>query len=510
MHCPECGHANLDTSDFCGECGTALAASRDVPVRATQSDVPSVEASDGMPPPGTTTAPAIDANAPPPAAAPQYHPAASPPESTAAAVATTPVPPPSPPCPRCGSEALPTSHFCGECGEPLARSEAVANLEGIAEVLVVELGDGVDAPAATLPPPAAAMPPTPSVSDFAPTSPVTPKRRWRRRPRPTRGGTGGGRGKWGWIIAAVVGVLAVAVIVMLPPLGGNSSSQGGGPSGQYGGGDHVTGGSSQIGLPSAQEMAKVYVMNGLPQAFTTAALKSMLPNVVSQSLDVEQIGPTSKFGYSNDGLYRAADQCGVGVGRFRQGLQQMLTDQGYRDAVTLELIRTATTSQQWGGQPGQQPARDQAARGPQPSPSSDPTQADWDGWAAMLGLDRYSDSDRRTLEVIVNGSLRARGQAGLYKGMQELEAFIGAVNSLPKAYVDRTQLAKILYWRATGAKSFEQASLAIHDLVKAATWQTYNDPNDVWAGTDGDPKANEQRRQLDVMARQALMSLFGQ
>lgn len=186
MFCPECGHENRETSDFCGECGTPLASARDVLQRAAEADVLNVELDDepaateaggvlhvevgpspgdegvcpNVDPDGSVGIPEQTATAeadthPPVPARPVSEMGSEAPAGVSHVVAATgdgptrssseppaatptpprpepvtePAPPPqfsSTPCPRCGVGNPPTADFCGECGGPLARGGAAA------------------------------------------------------------------------------------------------------------------------------------------------------------------------------------------------------------------------------------------------------------------------------------------------------------------------------------------------------------------------------------------------
>lgn len=163
----------------------------------------------------------------------------------------------------------------------------------------------------------------------------------------------------------------------------------------------------------------------------------------------------------------------------------------------------------------EQPSGGAGYRTPPPQQESPVTVSDAHmlKWAEMLGLNLNSPEDLRHLNVIVKGSLQSGGEQGLYKGMDELQALLGALASLPNAFGDRTQLVRVLYDRATRRLRFEDAASSIYHGFIVPSTGNVTDPktgqSDPWAYSGGNEQVNQQRGQLDQMARRALLSLFG-
>lgn len=165
-----------------------------------------------------------------------------------------------------------------------------------------------------------------------------------------------------------------------------------------------------------------------------------------------------------------------------------------------------------GGQAGQYGGGSYGAGVPQQPSVPRVSDADMLKWAEMLRLDLYNSDERAHLNFIIKGSLQTTGDAGLYKGMQELETFIRTIVSLPGAVPRYFELVRTLYDRAEGHISFEQASQQIYD--NWITPSTGNAPDPKTGQPDpfshfGANGVYEQRQQLKVKARQALISLFG-
>ncbi|WP_316528747.1 zinc ribbon domain-containing protein [Kitasatospora brasiliensis] len=137
--CPECGTANKEGDDFCGNCGAYLGWSQGPaagPARAEEVSKTEDKAPAEQPPAPQAAAP--EASVPAPAPEPAEPTEAPEPQSDPVAVqpakpvAPRPVSRPTeaaepqdgPPCPRCGTPNLPERKFCRRCAAPLTATAA--------------------------------------------------------------------------------------------------------------------------------------------------------------------------------------------------------------------------------------------------------------------------------------------------------------------------------------------------------------------------------------------------